>query len=326
MDVQLEGRSILRNSSVVIDVGLTSLFNHDVRVEKAEYNDFYIDLEQYEDGSWRFGSYTVQGQRKERTVESGEKVASAWRYLADQVVLKACSVHLKTPELDMTLVVEEAELTRLTTRQGQPVGTFTFKGQLNDGPISLQLDTVQLVPELQLGGEILIAGFQLDELSRLLSEVMPTLTGEVGLDGQLLFIQGTESGTLVDYDGIFGLTGVDIGNNDFSTKAEALTWKGRAHYVGPGSSPVNIETDGLLSARDLKVQVPASKLVMEESLIELSGKTTVTIAENILINNDGSLLLEDIELVLPPYGIVEENVSWKGIVLYDSDHEGEGPF
>ncbi|MCP4338495.1 MAG: DUF748 domain-containing protein, partial [Desulfobulbaceae bacterium] len=168
--------------------------------------------------------------------------------------------------------------------------------------------------------------FQLDELSRLLSEVMPTLTGEVGLDGQLLFIQGTESGTLVDYDGIFGLTGADIGNNDFSTKAEALTWKGRAHYVGPGSSPVNIETDGLLSARDLKVLVPASKLVMEESLIELSGKTIVTIAENILINNDGSLLLEDVELVLPPYGIVEENVSWKGIVLYDSDHEGEGPF
>jgi hypothetical protein len=326
IDVQLEGRSILRNSSVVLDVSLTSLFKHDVRVEKAVYNDFSIDLEQYKDGSWRFGSYTVQGQRQERTVESGEKVASAWKYLADQVVLKSCSIHLKTPELDMTLVIEEAELTRLTTRQGQPVGTFTFKGQLNDGPISLQLDTVQLVPELQLGGKILIAGFQLDELSRLLSEVMPTLTGEVGLDGQLLFIQGAESGTLVDYDGVFGLTGVDIGNNDFSTKAEALTWKGRVHYVGPGSSPVNIETDGLLSARDLKVQVPASKLVMEESLIELSGKTTVTIAENILINNDGSLLLEDVELVLPPYGIVEKNISWKGTVQYDSDHEGEGPF
>jgi hypothetical protein len=326
MDVQLGGRSIIKNSSVVLDVGLTSLFNHDVRVEKAEYNDFSIDLEQYKDGSWRFGSYTLQGKRKERTVESGEKVASAWKYLADQVVLKTCSVHLKTPDLDMTLVIEEAELTRLTTRQGQPVGTFTFKGQLNDSPVSLQLDTVQLVPELQLGGKILIAGFQLDELSRLLSDVMPTLAGEVGIDGKLLFIQGTESGIVVDYDGSLAVTGPDIGNNDFSTKADSLSWKGRVHYVGPGSSPVNIETDGLLSARDLKVQVPVSELVMEESLIELSGKTTVTIAENILINNDGSLLLEGVELVLPPYGIVEESLSWKGVVQYDSDHEGEGPF
>ena len=45
MDVQLGGRSIIQNSSVVLDVSLTSLFNQDVRVEKAEYNNFSIDLE-----------------------------------------------------------------------------------------------------------------------------------------------------------------------------------------------------------------------------------------------------------------------------------------
>lgn len=326
MDVQLGGRSIIQNSSVVLDVSLTSLFNQDIRVEKAEYNNFSIDLEQFKDGSWRFGSYTVQGKRKERTVASGEKVASSWKYLADQVVLKNCGVLLKTPDLDINLVIEEAELTRLTTRRGQPAGTFTFKGQLNGSPISLQLDTVQLVPELQLGGNISIAGFQLGELSRLLSDVMPTLVGRVGIDGKLLFIQGTENGTLVDYDGSLAVTGPDIGNNDFSTKADSLSWKGRVHYVGPESSPANIETDGLLSARDLKVQVPASELAMEESLLELSGKTKVTIAENILIDNDGSLLLKGVELLLPPYGIVEESLSWKGVVQYDSDHEGEGPF
>lgn len=324
MEVELGGRSILRNSSVVLDLGLTSLFNRDVRVERAEYNDFSIDLEQYEDGSWRFGSYTVQGKRKEKAVESGEKAASTWKYLADKVVLKTCSVHLKTPDLDMTLEIEEAELTRLTTRQGQPVGTFTFKGQLNGGPIELQLDTVQLVPELQLGGNVSIAQFQLGELARLLSDVMPTLAGEVGIDGKILLIQGEESGILFDYDGSIGVTGPDIGNKDFKTKAENLSWKGRVHYVAHGSNLSNIETDGLLAASELRVQVPASELVMEESRIELSGKTTVTIAENMLIENTGSLLLEGLELVLPPYGIAEESFSWEGTVQYDSNQKGEG--
>ena len=155
---------------------------------------------------------------------------------------------------------------------------------------------------------------------------MPTFAGEVGIDGKLLFIQGTESGTLVDYDGIIGVTGPDIGNSGFKTKAESLTWKGRVHYVAPGSSPVNIETDGLLAASDLKLQVPASELVMQESLVELSGKTTVTIAENMLIENDGSLILQGLDLALPPYGIIEEDFSWKGTVQYDSNHKGEGQF
>jgi len=324
MKVQLGDQTMLQNSSVVLDLGLTSLFNRDVRVEKAEYNDFSIDLEQYEDGSWRFGSYTVQGKRKERTVESSEKAASTWKYLADKVVMKTCSVHLKTPDLDMTLVIEEAELTRLTTRQGQPVGTFTFKGQLNGGPIELQLDTVQLVPELQLGGNVSIAQFQLDELARLLSDVMPTLAGEVGIDGKILLIQGEKTGILFDYDGSIGVIGPDIGNKDFNTKAENLSWKGKVHYVAQGSNLRNIETDGLLAANELNFQVPASELVMEESRIELSGKTTVTIAENMLIENTGSLLLEGLELVLPPYGIVEESFSWKGNVQYDSNQKGEG--
>lgn len=326
MEVQLGGRSILHNASMVLDLGITSLFNRDIRVEQAEYHDLSIDLEQYKDGSWRFGSYTMKGIRKEATVESGEDVASAWNFLADQVVLKDCSVHLKTPDLDMTLVIGEAELKRLTTREQQPVGSFTFKGQLNNGPIVLQLDTVQLVPELLLGGNISLAQFQLDQLSRLLSDVLPTLAGEVGFNGQLLFSQGAEKGVVVDYDGTIGVTGPDIGNSDLSTKAESLSWKGRVHYAGPENSPVTIETDGLLASRDFQLQVPASKLVMEESRIDLTGKTTVTIAKNVLIENDGSLLLGGVELILPPYGIVEDNISWKGKVQYDSDHKQEGLF
>ena len=326
MDVQLGGLSLIQNSSIMLDFGLTSIFNHDIRLEKAEYSGFVIDLEQYEDGSWRIGSYNLQGKRKEATGESLEEVASAWRFRADQAVMKDCKVQLKTPDLAMNLVIEEAELVRLSNREGSPVGSFTFKGQLNDGPISLQLDTLQIVPDLRLGGNISVAGFQLNELSRLLSDVMPTLAGEVGLDGNLVFSQGAGKGLQVDYDGTVGINGPDIGNGDFTTKVVNLSWKGKVHYAGSENNPLKIATDGLLSARGFNLQVPASQLVSEETVIDLSGKTTVTIDKNILIEHDGSLLLEGVELVLPPYGIVEESLSWKGKVQFDSDNKGEGQF
>jgi hypothetical protein len=326
LDVQLEGRSILYNASMVFDLGVTSLFNRDFRVQKAEYHNLSIELEQYEDGSWRYGSYTRKGGEKETTMESGEDVASAWNILADQVTLVDCKVHLKTPELVMVLMIEEAELIRLSTREDHPAGSFTFKGQLNNSPIALQLDTVQLVPDLRIGGNISIAGYQLGDLSRLLSNVLPVFSGEAGLAGQLLFSYGSEKGVQVDYDGSIDLKDPDIGNIDFTTKAEGVSWKGSINYAGPKDGPIIIETDGQLAALDFDLKLPASELVAKESKIDLNGKTKVTIAENILVENESSLLLEGIELVLLPYGIVEESLSWKGIVQYDSNHEQEGIF
>jgi hypothetical protein len=326
MEVELEGRSILHNYSMVLNLGLTSLFNRDIRLQRAEYRDLYLDLEQYQDGSWRFGSYTMKGERKETKVESAEDVSSAWNFLADQVVFSHCSIHLKTPELTMTLDIEQAELMHLTTREGQPAGSFTFKGQLNDDPVAMQLDTVQLAPQLRLGGKILISRFQLGEISRLLSDVLPVFAGEVGLDGRFLFSQETEKGIQVDYDGAIGVNQPKIGDTDFSTRAGSLTWKGRVHYAGAENSPITIETDGLLAAREFNLKVSGTDLVTEESRIDMSGKTTVTIADNVLVKSDGTLLLEGIELALSPYGVTEEKLSWKGTVQYDSDHKHEGQF
>jgi len=327
MDVQLGGRSIFHDAGMLLDLSFPALFNRTIQVEKAEYHDLSVDIEQYADGSLRIASYTVPNKPAEQdVVEIKNDAASAWNFLADQVTLKDCSVHLKTPELDMTLVIEGAELKRLTTHAEQPAGTFTFKGKLNDAPIVLQLDTVQIVPELRLGGNVSITAFQLDQLSRLLRDVLPTLAGKVGLEGKLLFSLGSATGILADYDGTVGIIGSDIGSGAFAIQAENLSWKGQLHYAGPNKGPMEIKTDGLFSVRDLNLLLPASKLAMKEARIDFGGKTTATIDKNILINNDGSLLLEGIELVLPPHGIVEESISWKGTVQYDSDYQEEGLF
>ena len=88
MEAERGGQSMLNNARVVLDLGVTSLFNRDIRIEKAEYSEFFIDIEQFQDGSWRFGTYTLQGQRKEKTVDSGEEALSNWQ-------ISRRSAHLK---------------------------------------------------------------------------------------------------------------------------------------------------------------------------------------------------------------------------------------
>jgi hypothetical protein len=326
LDVQLEGRSILYNASMVFDLGITSLFNRDFRVQKAEYHNLSIELQQYEDGSWRYGSYTLRGGKKEKKMESGEDVASAWNILADQVTLIDCKVHLKTPELVMDLMIDKAELIRLSTREDHPAGSFTFKGQLNNSPIDLQLDTVQLVPDLRLGGRISVAGYQLSDLSRLLKDVFPVFTGVAGFEGELFLSHGSNEGILVNYDGSIDLTDSDIDTVDLTTKIDGLSWKGQINYGQPKEGPQSIAADGRLTADNFDLELPASQLVAKESLIDLSGKTTVTIAENVLVENEGVLLLEGIELVSLPYGVTEKSLSWKGTIQFDSNHKQDGLF
>ena len=326
LDVQLDGRSILHNASMVFDLGITSLFNRDFRVQKAEYHNLSIELEQYKDGSWRYGSYTPKGGEEETTMESGEDVASAWNILADQVTLIDCKVHLKTPEMVMDLMIDKAELIRLSTREDQPAGSFTFKGQLNNSPIDLQLATVQIVPDLRLGGHISVTGYQLSDLSRLLKDIFPVFTGVAGVEGELFLSHGSNEGILVNYDGSIDLTDSDIDTVDLTTKTDGLSWKGKISYEQPKEGPQNIETDGRLTARNFDFELPTSQLVLKESLIDLSGKTTLTIAENVLVENEGVLLLEGIELVSLPYGITEKSLSWKGTIQFDSNHKQDGLF
>ncbi len=324
VDVQKEGRSILRDASMVVDIGLTSLLKRNIHLEKVNYHDLAIDLEQYDNGSWRFGSITVQGDRKEQQVDSNEELASRWNILADDVTLTDSSVHLTTPELDLTLFIDQAEIKRLTTREGQPAGTFTFKGQLNNEPVELQLDTVQLVPALRLGGRVAIGGFNLKDLSRLMHDVLPTVGGAVGLDGQAVFTQSNEQGMHAEYDGNFKVSGSDLGNKDFTSKLDELSWKGKVMYDSPAQGSPTVALDGLLAARTLHLSIPSADLVTKLKHVDLNGATKLTLRPNMLINNDGSLQLTGLELTLPSYGIIDESLSWKGTVQYDSKNPEPG--
>lgn len=327
--VEAGGKQLLTNSDMVMDIGITSLFGKNIRLQHGHYDNLMIDLEQYEDGSFRVASYTITAINdgaQETEVKSQEDVASAWAFLADELLLKNCTINFKTPDLSISLIVEKAELHKFTTRDGESGGTFTLVGTLNGEKVALDLHTLQVAPSLEIGGKINISGFHFSELEKLLENVLPTFKGIAGLAGDGRFAMSENGGMVADYEGVIDVNGPEIGMDSFYTSAENLNWEGKVRYESPETGPMLVETDGLLSGKNYILELPGSELSNSESLVQLSGKTRVEIDEAVVVKNEGSLLVENSGLELPELSLAEEKLSWKGRVIYDSNREGEGQY
>ena len=329
LDVQVGDTSLLKNTDMVVNVGFGALFKKNIKVQHASYSGLVLDIQQYEDGRMRIGSYTLAKSEEETggvEVETPEEVVSAWAFLADQVQLTDCKVKLKTPDLDMELVVEKAELQKFTTREGQPAGSLSFMGTLDGEQIEIQLSKLAVTPYLQLEGDVKIARFNLDELASILQEALPVFAGDVGLGGKIAFLLGEKAAMAIDYNGDIEITNPDIGSESFATKAGSLTWSGVVHYESGDKTPMTIQTDGLLAAKEYSINVPGADFTNKESNIELNGKNTVTINDNVVVKNDGTLLIENIVIDLPGNEIKEDRMHWQGTIVYDSDHSGAGQY
>ena len=291
MDVQVGGKSLLSHSSLELDIGLRSLFNHDIRLEKAIYQDLNIDLEQYEDGKWRFASYTVVGSAPEKTVDSPEDVVSAWAFLADQVVFRNCTIHLKTADLEATLLIEKAELDDFTTRAEESAATFTFKGELNGGLVAIDLDHLQIVPDLRIDGEVALSQIDLSAFAPLLKDVLQSFSGFAGLEGKVSFSQSAAEGMVVDYDGSIDLTEPNLGNSVFSTRAGKFNWNGKVHYLS-GIDETAVVLDGTFGGAELQTSLGQQGLQIEEGKFKLTTKSRIDLAVEPEFSGESSFVLD----------------------------------
>ncbi|WP_169309351.1 DUF748 domain-containing protein [Desulforhopalus sp. IMCC35007] len=326
LDVQAGGKSLLKNADMVVNVGFTSLWNKNIEVEQAFYSGLVLDIEQLPDGSMRLGSYTVAKSEEKTVVEPTEDTVSAWAFLADSVDLQNCKIFYKTPDLDLKLVIEKAELRKFTTREGKAGATFLLVGSLNGDPVNINLSNLQVIPAIHVEGEVTVGRFQLKELARLLKGSLPVFSGDVGLDGKVAFVMGDQAAMKIDYTGEIEVINPDIGSDSFATRAANLKWQGTVHYESADKKPMVIVTDGLLAANDYGITVSEAEFSNDEAKIEINGKTRVTIGDTILVENDGTLLIDKAAVNLPGNTISEERLEWKGVVVYDSNHQQTGQY
>lgn len=327
LDVQNDERPMLHHSSLVIDLGITSLFNRDVRVERIEYKDLFIDIEDYGDGKWRYGSYTLEGGSKEKQpLNAPSKEGPRWGFRADNVLVENCSFHFKTPELDITLLLEDAELQRFTTRGGEEVGTLKIKGKLNDKPVNINLDALQIYPVVQASGNAEIIQFDFNQIAPILQDSLPQFAGLLGIDGDFLFTMSDSDGMSVEYNGAISVDSANFGNNEFKVGSSSLTWDGSLKYTAPPEQAATVDTDGLLKAGDLNLEVVPAGLSVNDKGLAFHGKTAVSISgqDGIQVTYDGGFAIEPTDIKTADLTTAFQSITWQGGIQYNAPTGGPG--
>ncbi|WP_284153135.1 DUF748 domain-containing protein [Desulfofustis limnaeus] len=327
VDVAAGGRSLFHNDATVVDFSLLSLLDRTVHLKQAEYRNLFVDLEQLADGSWRIGSYTLlsDGQIVSDT-EAAEEVVVPWAVQADRVILDGCRISLKTPELELILVVDRAELLRFATREGQPAASFRLEGRLADRPLRLDLEHIQVVPELQVAGSVFLSDFELATVAGMVEQVLPTWAGLFGVDGEVSVMRSSDAALAVSYAGQLSLSDLAAGSTSFATALQSLHWEGTIGFDRGRDKPQSLVADGMLTVAATELEIGAQEPVISIAGIEVQGHSALTLHDNgrITVAHNGGVQVEELGLRHGSNLIHEALLAWTGRVDYDSHHDHGG--
>ena len=313
MAVEREGRNVLTDSLLALDLNLGALFTKKVHVQRVVYDKASIDLEQLADGRWRFTSYVTGPAGEQVEVQAQDASASPWNVLVNEMRLTDCQVRLKTPTLQLTLTIDSAELDRFSTEPGAEGGTFRLKGRINDAPLELHLDRLQVAPQLDLGGTLRLSGFDLGRLAALLAPTVQPATGKAGLDGRLQFSLDADGNPRAAYDGRIELADADVGVAATAIREQRAVWQGKLAYTGRQAG-ATVSVDGTLDGKGLAVELPQGAMAFKAGQLQLKGPIEAAIGTPFTLTGKAALTLAQADLGLPAGTLALDTTGWTGTI------------
>ncbi len=316
MRVNQGGKEVLTDARFDLNLGLTDLFTRSIHVQQAVYDKMSLDLEQLPDGRWRLTSYTIDPAAAADSAKAANS-GSVWHFLAGEVLLTDCLVHLKTPEMQLNLTVERAELHKFTTRPDGDQGAFRFKGAINEAPVELTLDTLAVSPHLRLNGAVKVTGFALKHLEKLLARVLPSFVGTASIEGGVQFSLPTSDSMEAAFDGSLTLADGHLGNAELTVKDKMLDWQGKVTYSGKGSGGT-VAAEGALQGSVLVLDLPSADMTIKERALALEGPVQVVFGDAVKVTSRAGLTLEGTEIGLPRASVSATSTRWQGETFYES--------
>ena len=294
VNVKKDGNTVFSDSTLYLNVGLKNLLTHQALLQQVTLTDLLIDIESSEDGSIRIGSYTTAPGQTGTDAESENaleqvKADNPWIFKAHTINIQNVTVLYRQPDLTVELVIQEALIERISTDPDDRGGNLTLKGTVNGAPINLDLNVVIATPVIGVQGDVLIFEFRLDDLGDLLGKYLKPFRGTAGLGGTVDFTLDEKGGLRVAFDGLIDLDQGDLAGDGWATKGN-INYTGKASFVMNHDDMV-VEVDGDLQALQAAFDMPDPLIDIDNSNIRIKGKTSVTIAEEVVVDSSASLQL-----------------------------------
>ena len=197
-----------------------------------------------------------------------------------------------------------------------------FKGTVNGTPVALDLQRIKVLPHLDLEGKVMVSDFDLKELTPFVRKVLDPFAGTAGVDGRVA-LQMTDSRNLtVSYDGAVKLVDGDIGGENWATGG-TVSWDGKVSF-DMDSDEMKVITDGELQALNAAFDMPNPLIDIDNSVIVISGKTEVGIAEEVTVDTTASLTLAPTTYLANGFQTGAGESSWAGRVQVNTGTEEKG--
>jgi hypothetical protein len=327
VDIEKDGQTVFSDATIYLDVGLENLFGREANLQRATIADLKIDIEQYKDGTLRIASYSVPPGQEDQLdtpaeIEKELEQQVPWIFAADQISIQNVTVHYKQPHLTAELVIKEALLDKFSTDPDGPSGIFTFKGTLNGAPITLNLSTFNLIPWVEVKGTADIADVDLDDLAEFLGEYLHPFSGTAGIQGEIGFSMADSENLTVDYDGLISLENGNVGGDGWKTKGD-IGWEGKVSFTMAREEMV-VDVDGELQALNAAFNMPDPVINIDNSDINISGKTTVTIGDEVVVDTGASLKLAPTAFSMDILKTAAGDTSWDGKVRVETGTDTKG--
>lgn len=327
VDVKKEGKTVFGNSTIYFNFGLANLLEREALVQRATLSNVTVDIERYEDGGLRIGSFTIPASEKEK-VDTPPEVAGQikesipWIFAAKQIDIQNMTVQFRRPDLRVDLVVTEALLDKFSTDPDNKEGSLSLEASVNGAPISLELPTLNIVPAVELKGKVAVSDFALDHLADFLGAYLEPFSGTASLGGDVDFSMGDGKGLRVDYDGDINLVDGDIGGEAWGGTKATVNYKGRVAFAM--DSDIVIDVDGDLRGTEASFTMPAPFIDVKNADIGISGKTRVTVAEEVIVDTGASLQLAPTNFSMDILKTSTGDTSWQGKVKVETGTESKG--
>ncbi|NOQ46727.1 MAG: DUF748 domain-containing protein [Desulfobulbaceae bacterium] len=322
VNVTVNGKTVLAESNVQLDIGLLALLDSEANIQKASFTDTVLDIEQYEDGRWRIGSFTTRGTDEDALEEVKE--ADPFFFRVNDLSLSNFTLRYKQPDYQAELVLDKAELKTFTTRPDDKTGTLMVQGRLNNAPIELHLDTLRTAPNLKITGTLNTSNIHLDDLEKILHEYLKPFSGIIAAQGRIDFTLQPNSDMKVEYEGTVDLNEGNVAGPSWATTGKTLAWDGTVGYQASQQSGMIVDVDGSLHGAELDLNLPEIGLALKDPDLAVKGNTTITIADSVTVQSDATLTSKALDFSLPPFSLQDSGMQWQGTAFYTTGAAKEG--
>lgn len=310
--VTRNGRTVLANSTVFVNLGLRAMFDREALLQKATLTDTIVDIERYDDSSIRIGSYRTAPPDGR---PNGKEEGVPWVFRARNVGFSDVLIRYVDSDLRLDLHVEEATAKRFSTDPQGAAGSLELSGTLNEAPIKLHLPLVKFAPDLHLEGDLECSGFPFGALAGLFKDDLTGLQGNLSLATALMIDNGG-TGLTATLQGKIGLAEVSVRGSGW-TGSGSIALDGGLGYLASETGK-RIAVDGRLMARPVAFAMPAKKLSLNEPELTLEAKTAINIDKAVTVDSDGRLSLSDARIRGETLAADAGPGSWSGTIRYDS--------